>query len=243
MTLKALIFFIGISISAQTVKYNPFTSQLDLVGSGDVSGGATLTTAGAVPYITGAATLGEMPLVTYKSGTGNLIIGGTTEQNFKFDVASSGSAGTAAFFDKTATTGTTRVWMQAGQGQSTTDLFRVYGYDATLGSGTLLSSINYLGAWVGQGANATILSGFGTSPSIVGTWNAGRVTVGTPNASTTATINFNVTLPSAPSCWASAEGETKVIRPTPSTTQIVFTVATAWTAGTTINWGCFLIKP
>jgi hypothetical protein len=241
MKLKALIFIVGISLSAQTVKYNPFTSQLDLVGSGgsgDVSGGGALTTAGAVPYITGAATLGEMPLITYKSGTGNLLIGGTTEQNFKLDLQGSGSSGTLQLWDKTAITGTTNLTIRGGAGQSTSNLLTVLD-----NGGVTLSAINYLGALVQQGTSATISSGFGTSPAIDGTWNAGRITVGTGGVATSGVISFGVTLPKSPSCWASAEGETKVIRPTPTTTQLTLTVATAFSASSAINWGCFLIKP
>lgn len=239
MQLRILTLLAVVSLSAQTVKYNPFTNQLDLVGSSaNVSGGTTLTTVGAVPYITATATLGQMPLVAYKSGTGNLIIGGTTEQNFKLDVQTSGTSGTFQVWDKTATTGSTNFTLRGGAGQSTTNLMTVFD-----NSGTTLSAINYLGALVQQGTSATISSGFGTSPSIDGTWNAGRVTIGTGGSATSGIIAFNVTLPKAPSCWASAEGETKVIRPTPTTTQLTLTVATAFSASSNINWGCFLIKP
>jgi hypothetical protein len=56
------------------------------------------------------------------SGTSNFIVGGSTNANFKLDVATSGSAGTARFYDQTATTGSTKVVVRAGAGQSTTNL-------------------------------------------------------------------------------------------------------------------------
>jgi hypothetical protein len=49
---------------------------------------------------------------------GNLIIGGTTDGNYKLDVAKSGSTGTTRFYDQTATTGSTLVAVRAGAGQS-----------------------------------------------------------------------------------------------------------------------------
>jgi hypothetical protein len=54
--------------------------------------------------------------------TGNLLIGTTTDSNFKLDVATSGSAGTARFYDQTATTGSTKVVIRAGAGQSGANL-------------------------------------------------------------------------------------------------------------------------
>jgi hypothetical protein len=50
--------------------------------------------------------------------TGNLLIGGTTDGNYKLEVANSGTSGTARFYDATATTGSTKVVVRAGAGQS-----------------------------------------------------------------------------------------------------------------------------
>lgn len=54
----------------------------------------------------------------FAATTGNLLIGTSTDSNFKLDVAASGSAGTMRVYDATATTGTTRMVVQAGAGQS-----------------------------------------------------------------------------------------------------------------------------
>lgn len=54
--------------------------------------------------------------------TRNLLIGTTTDGNFKFDVASSGSSGTARFYDQTPTTGSTSLIVRAGAGQGTNNL-------------------------------------------------------------------------------------------------------------------------
>ena len=49
---------------------------------------------------------------------GNLLIGTTTDGNFKLDVANSGSAGTFRAYDSRATIGTTKVVVRAGAGQT-----------------------------------------------------------------------------------------------------------------------------
>lgn len=50
--------------------------------------------------------------------TGNVLIGGTTDGNYKLDVQASGSTGTVKFMGQEPTVGTTLVTIQAGAGQS-----------------------------------------------------------------------------------------------------------------------------
>jgi hypothetical protein len=52
--------------------------------------------------------------------TGNVLLGGQTEGNYKFDVQKSGSTGTARFFDQTAVSGATRVLISLGAADSAT---------------------------------------------------------------------------------------------------------------------------
>jgi hypothetical protein len=92
----------------------------------------------------------------------NVIIGGGYSGNYKLTVSNSGSAGTIAAFDSTATTGTTKVLIQNGQGQSTTAPFEIRDYNATLGSGTLLFRISSAGVidtgtWNGTALTSTYL--------------------------------------------------------------------------------------
>jgi hypothetical protein len=54
--------------------------------------------------------------------TGNLLLGTTTDNNFRLDIAASGSSGTLRVYDQTPTTGATQVIVRAGAGQSTTNL-------------------------------------------------------------------------------------------------------------------------
>jgi len=76
---------------------------------GSVGGASSLTTAGAIPYVSSSGVLDQAPLISYKSATANLLIGDTTEKNYKLLVAKSGSAGTVSVIDLTATTGATLV--------------------------------------------------------------------------------------------------------------------------------------
>ena len=55
---------------------------------------------------------------------GNVLVGITTDGNYKLDVASSGSSGTLRVFDQTATTGSTSLVVRAGAGQAG-DIFQV----------------------------------------------------------------------------------------------------------------------
>ena len=57
--------------------------------------------------------------------TGNLLIGGTTDGNYRLDIQSSGSTGTLRVYDQTATTGVSSVIIQAGAGQGTTPTLRI----------------------------------------------------------------------------------------------------------------------
>lgn len=50
--------------------------------------------------------------------TANLLLGTTTDGNYKLDVANSGSSGTLRVYDQTAVTGTTKAVVRAGAGQS-----------------------------------------------------------------------------------------------------------------------------
>jgi hypothetical protein len=50
--------------------------------------------------------------------TGNFLVGGTTDGNFRFDIQSSGSSGTSRCYDQTAVTGSTLCVVRAGAGQS-----------------------------------------------------------------------------------------------------------------------------
>ena len=83
----------------------------------------------------------------FASTTGNLLIGTTTDSNFKLDVAASGSSGTFRVYDQTATTGVTKAVIRAGAGQSTTNLTEWQN-----SAGTVLASVTSAGAIASSGS-------------------------------------------------------------------------------------------
>lgn len=62
---------------------------------------------------------------------GNVLIGTTSDGNYKLDVAASGSSGTLRVYDQTATTGSTSLVVCAGAGQSTNAVLNVTANDGT----------------------------------------------------------------------------------------------------------------
>lgn len=55
---------------------------------GGVGGADNLTTVGAVPYVSASGVLGQMPLITYVPGNGNLLVGTTSDNSpYKLQVA------------------------------------------------------------------------------------------------------------------------------------------------------------
>jgi len=94
----------------------------------------------ALGYVNAGGTFATPNVLLTVRPSGNLLIGTTTDGNFKLDVATSGSSGTARFYDQTATTGSTRVVVRAGAGQSSANL-TTWQNDA----GTTLASVTSSG--------------------------------------------------------------------------------------------------
>jgi hypothetical protein len=96
-----------------------------------------------------------------------------------------------------------------------------------------------------NGSKPAIASGFGSSPSVAGSDNAGRITVGSaPGA--TGTLTFGLAFAAAPACTASDETTATSINPlkvAPTTTQLVITSASAnFTAADKISFVCIGIQ-
>jgi len=85
----------------------------------------------------------------------------------------------------------------------------------------------------------TIASGFGTTPAIAGVASAFTVTVGSGGVATTGTVNFAVTFNVAPRCVAQNQTTDLAVRATPTTTQVVLTSPSAFTAADKIDVLCF----
>ena len=92
----------------------------------NASGGAAFLQSGNSPLIIGSRNTGfELRFRTegtegmrLTATTRNLLIGTTTDSNFKLDVATSGSAGTARFYGGSGVSNSTKVVVRAGGGQS-----------------------------------------------------------------------------------------------------------------------------
>jgi hypothetical protein len=88
-----------------------------------------------------------------------------------------------------------------------------------------------------SGPVASISSGFGTTPSIVGNDAAGRVTVGGGGASSSGVIAFADSYGvNAPACWAQDETTSNPMRATATPTQL--TITGTMVAGDKITYGC-----
>lgn len=91
---------------------------------------------------------GSIPIVLNRYG-GNILIGGTTDGNYRLDVQSSGSTGTMRVYDQTATVGVTSSVIRAGAGQSTTALTTWQN-----NAGTSIAQVLSTGEYWGSGLSA-----------------------------------------------------------------------------------------
>lgn len=86
----------------------------------------------------------------------------------------------------------------------------------------------------------TVASGFGTSSAITSgsTDSFGEINVGTGGIATTGTINFQTTWANAPFCVVIDRSSSLLQTYTISTTQLVITSGTPWTASDILVWHC-----
>lgn len=128
---------------------------------------------------------------------GNMLIGGTTDAGYNLDVQDSGSVGTARFFNQTATTGTTRVRISRGAGDTTTTNTLASDASASLFglslTGLTTGSIPFIGAsglmsqdaafaWSSTNHNLTLSGANVNQLNIIGTAAAGeQITAGSGN--------------------------------------------------------------
>lgn len=84
----------------------------------------------------------------------------------------------------------------------------------------------------------TITSGGGTSPSIAGSDNAFRITVGTGGSASSVTVTFNNAWANAPMAFANHQGALLPLRCVTTTTTCVIDAASAFTASGAIDVFC-----
>lgn len=77
----------------------------------------------------------------------------------------------------------------------------------------------------------------GTGPSVSGTDSVGTITVGT-GVFTSCTLTFAATWGSIPRCFVNYQGAVAIARATPSTTDVVIDVVSAFAAGSKIDYEC-----
>ena len=109
------------------------------------------------------------------------------------------------------------------------------GQGATSGFGDLRARHLLTATSVGA---PTIASGFGTTPSIAGGDDGGRITVGTGGVATTGVITFGVAYTTAPACVANNETTIQLIQATATTTTLTLTASAAFTAADKLTWVC-----
>lgn len=165
-------FGIGTNNPTSTLTVSGDTSVSGTVYSGTGFNGYTVGTLGLASNFTVRTysasydilfRAGATELVRYK-GNGNVLVGTTTDGNFRFDVGNSGSTGTARFYDQTATTGVTQVVVRAGAGQASTNLTTWQNNaGATLASvdssGNITGAV-LIGAWLYMGNSNQVLRSF-----------------------------------------------------------------------------------
>jgi len=111
------------------------------------------------------ATNGTTERARFAPTTGNLLLGTTTDGNFRLDIGSSGSAGTARFYNQDIG-GATQVVVRAGDTQGSTALVNI---QAAAGAPTLWR-IDGIGNVIGDNAAANYLINPSTGVAANSTW-------------------------------------------------------------------------
>lgn len=129
-----------------------FTGGAETAGNVNIySGGNAYTgggTLGTINFFTGGLNSTSTQRLKIVNN-GNVLVGGTTDGNYRLDVQSSGSAGTLRVYDQTATVGVTRFRLTPGAGQSTIPLVAATtGNALTLGiNNTIYASLTSAGVF------------------------------------------------------------------------------------------------
>lgn len=91
---------------------------------------------------------------------------------------------------------------------------------------------------VSVGATPTITANCGTGPSVVGTDQSGKITVGTGGLDSSCTLTFNQAWANAPPCIVGDETTSLLLTGASTTNDLVITAATPLGAGDTISYIC-----
>lgn len=115
-----------------------------------------------------------------------------------------------------------------GTGGSPTDLYRL-----------VVTAVGH----ILFGSSPPSVGSCGTSPSVAGNDTAGRITVGTGGVATSCTLTFESAFGTKPACVVADEDTSLLLTGKASTTDLVITAATPFTAGDEIVYHCFEYLP
>jgi len=149
----------------------------------------------------------------------------------------SNASETLRVYNNVATTGVTKAVIQAGAGQSTTNL-----QEWRDNNDTILTNVTATGGLQVQrhvesrGTTPAVAGSCGSSPAIVGTDVAGKVTTGT-GSPTSCTITFASAWTNAPACMVTNETTASLARAVSTTTTV--TLSGTLVAGDVLAYICF----
>jgi hypothetical protein len=139
--------------------------------------------------------------------------------------------------DRTATTGVTKVVIEAAEGQSTTNLQEWRdNSDAILSNVTATGGLQIQKHVESRGTTPAVAGSCGTSPTIVGTDVAGKVTTGT-GSPTSCTLTFATAWTNAPACMVTNETSANLARAVSTTTTVI--LSGTLVAGDVLAYICF----
>lgn len=228
---------LSIGGSASAVNYYDFSAGLAggdppeiRVDGGDADIGMTIRTKGAG---TASIQVSGNNNGYFSSGgirlTGNVMIGPVNYNN--------NASETLRVYNNTATTGVTKAVIQAGAGQSTTNLQEWRdNADTVLSNVTATGGLQIQKHVESRGTTPAVAGSCGTSPTIVGTDVAGKVTTGT-GSPTSCTITFATTWTNAPACMVTNETTPNLARAVSTTTTVI--LSGTLVAGDVLAYICF----
>lgn len=236
-------------------------SSNSATGSGTVTlnsgNGGTNSTTGAVTIrsgnTTGTAASGALTLATgttaqHASGvismaTGNVSAVNQNSGQTNISTGTANSAGLGLSGNLVLTTGTTGngnsgdISLTSGATSGTGNSGNIKLAVGTSSSGTLGVILN--SAHISSTGTTPAVSACGTSPSIVGNDDIGRITVGTGGTATSCTITFSSAWANAPICMVTDETTSKLLTPAPTTTSLVISAILAFNASDNLSYQCF----
>ncbi len=103
---------------------------------------------------------------------------------------------------------------------------------------SVAGNVGVSGHLISASSTSPTVSACGTSPSIVGTDEAGKVTIGTGGIAASCTLTFTTVFTKAPACFANNESQILLTRAVSTVTTVVLDVATVFGASDKVSYFC-----